>query len=371
MNTQSQAQFYNSVDLSCFPVEFNSRNSAGWLGPFIMIFALFWGGMPTSVLVTSMIQGKFEPGMLLLLFFTFIGIGVFVLGIVLTFSKTRYAITTDSVSCAVQKLGKNQHWTEPLFNYQGVAMRSEHHSSSGRRGSSYTLYIVELRHSSDEKTVLLYQSKSDANIRQIWENSAKVLKIPALEFVNGKIRKREVEDLDKSVRELMQENKVKWEDVVLDAPPEGVKVEYNQGFYVLTIAHCNAPWSVMKVLGMIVLGIMGFFMMVGSYVLAILALLGVLCLVFWLYGVKTELRINSQRLERFFVYPWGKQRAVVLETREIEGVQFKSSADNEGRSRDKLVIATDRKGSINISTGWITYETLEWLRSAMLKILSI
>lgn len=371
MNTQKKPRFYKSVDLSRLPVEFNSRNSAGWLGPVIMIFAIFWGGMPTAVLVTSISQGTFEPGMLLVLFFTGIGIGAFVLGLALTFSRTRYKITSDMVFCTLRKFRKSECWQESLANYQGVAMRSEYHSSSGRRGSSYTLYIVELRHIREEKTVLLYQSQSDQHIREIWENSAKALREPALEFVDGKLQRRELEDLDKSVRELMLEEKVKWQDVTLETPPEGIKVAYDQGFYVLTISHCNAPLSVMKALGFVVLGFIGFFAMVGLYWMGILAFFGAAWLTFWLYGIKTEFRMNSKHVEKFSVYPWGKQKTVVLQAKEIEGVQFKSSADTEGMRCDRLVIATDRKGSVDMSTGWITHETLEWLRSAMLKILAM
>jgi len=250
-------------------------------------------------------------------------------------------------------------------------MRSEHHSSSGKRGSSYTLHVVELRHQSENKTVLLYQSKSDRHIREIWESSAKALQKPALEFVDGKLQKRELEDLDKSVRELMTEDKVKWQDVAVENPPEGIKIVYDQGFYVLTVSHCNAPWQVMKVLGLIVAGFIALLTVLGVYFIAGLVALAVLWQIFWLYGVKTELRVNSQRIEKAFLYPWGRSRTAVLEAGRIEGVQFKSSADNQGGSKDKLVITTDQEGMITISTGWIDHETLAWLRSAMLKILSM
>ncbi|HRZ40748.1 MAG TPA: hypothetical protein P5246_07050, partial [Candidatus Omnitrophota bacterium] len=359
------------VDLRHLPVEFNDVNSAGWLGPFIMLFAFVWGGGPTGFLVQNILNGTFEPGMLLVLFFTVLGAGLFIFGFVLTFHKERYRISSEEVCCTTQKFRRSEQWREPLANYQGVVMRSEYHKRSGRHGSSYTLYIVELRHPQHEKTVLLCQSRSDRSVRRIWEDSAKALRKTAMEYVDGKLHTREPEDLDKSVRDLMQEGKVKWEDVSLDVPPDGVRLGYDQGSYVFTVSHCNAPWPVMKVLGLIVAGLIALLTVTGIYFIAGLAALAVLWQIFWLYGVKTELKVNSQRIEKAFLYPWGKSGTAVLEAGRIEGIQFKSSADNRGGSRDKLVITTDQEGMVRISTGWITNETLEWLRSAMLKALSL
>jgi len=72
-----------NVDTAHLPFEWESSKGSKAAGVFLVIFALFWGGMPTAILVGSIASGKFEPEILFTLIFTVIGIGIFIGGLAL------------------------------------------------------------------------------------------------------------------------------------------------------------------------------------------------------------------------------------------------------------------------------------------------
>ena len=78
-------------------------------------------------------------------------------------------------------------------------------------GLAYTLHKVVLKHAREEDLdVLLYQSRSDRGVRLRAETLSRLLKRPILrEEVDGSFSERAVEDLDKSVRELVEEGSLR------------------------------------------------------------------------------------------------------------------------------------------------------------------
>lgn len=92
---------------------------------------------------------------------------------------------------------------EEIDRYAGIAYCEEFHAGS-KNSSPYTFYIVELYHTDTKKTVIAYPSNSVHGVRAIWEDSCRQLNLPAIEKVGRTLIKRYVEDLDKSVRDLVK-----------------------------------------------------------------------------------------------------------------------------------------------------------------------
>ena len=95
--------------------------------------------------------------------------------------------------------GDKKGFKDKLENYEGVRFRIEFFQFGFLNKNKY---IIELYHKNHNKTVPLYISTSDKNIRRIWEYYARQLKLPALIMTDEGMAVRKVEDLDKSLREL-------------------------------------------------------------------------------------------------------------------------------------------------------------------------
>lgn len=96
-------------------------------------------------------------------------------------------------------LGKKKTIREPLKNYEGVMLRIEFFQCGFMNKNKY---IVELHHKNSQKTIPLYITTSDKNIRKIWETYAAKLNMPTLIETDEGILKRETKDLGKSLREM-------------------------------------------------------------------------------------------------------------------------------------------------------------------------
>ena len=95
--------------------------------------------------------------------------------------------------------GDKKGFKDKLENYEGVRFRIEFFQFGFLNKNKY---IIELYQKNHNKTVPLYISTSDKNIRRIWEYYARQLKLPALIMTDEGMAVRKVEDLDKSLREL-------------------------------------------------------------------------------------------------------------------------------------------------------------------------
>jgi len=102
-------------------------------------------------------------------------------------------------------IGIKHQFKEPLSNYLGVRLRVLFVQSGLFNKNRY---IIDLYHQDSNKIVPLYISTSNKNIRQIWEDYAKVLQLPALSVGDRGLVSREYEDLDKSLKELSKEGKL-------------------------------------------------------------------------------------------------------------------------------------------------------------------
>lgn len=102
-------------------------------------------------------------------------------------------------------IGVKHQFRESLKNYLGVRLRVLFVQSGLFNKNRY---IIDLYHQDSNKIVPLYISTNDKNIRKIWENYARILKMPALSVGDRGLVQREYDDLDKSVRELAHAGKL-------------------------------------------------------------------------------------------------------------------------------------------------------------------
>ncbi|MBR5154530.1 MAG: hypothetical protein IKW58_02270 [Alphaproteobacteria bacterium] len=102
-------------------------------------------------------------------------------------------------------IGVKHKLTESINNYVGVRLRVLF-TQVGIFAKNR--YIIDLYHEDASKIIPLYISTQNKDIRNIWENYARLFKLPALSIGERGLVKRDYEDLNKSIKELYIENKL-------------------------------------------------------------------------------------------------------------------------------------------------------------------
>ncbi len=93
---------------------------------------------------------------------------------------------------------------ESIDNYEGVRFRIEFFQFGFMNKNKY---IIELYHKNPQKTAPLYISTKSKNIRKIWEYYAQKLNKPTIILTDEGMVKRDVCDLNKSIKEMIKEGK--------------------------------------------------------------------------------------------------------------------------------------------------------------------
>lgn len=136
----------------------------------------------------------------------FIGVGIITS---LVFSYIRYKkILFDGKTVTIvhrPALGSKKTVKEAINNYEGVRFRIEFFQFGFLTKNKY---IIELYHKNPEKIAPLYISTSENKIRKIWEYYAKTLNLPTLVVTDEGMVSRNVEDLDKSLRDMAKEKRL-------------------------------------------------------------------------------------------------------------------------------------------------------------------
>jgi uncharacterized membrane protein len=360
------------INLDSLPVEHEEKGLRS-VGIILAVFSLIWGGFPTVILITSLVQGKFEPGMLLILLFTVIGAGLFFLGISLIFRRKKTRIDKDGVMVEQRSLFGLKLWNEPFSRYKGVGIREEYHSG-GKNSPSYTLYIVELVHDDKDKIVQLYCSKSAEGHRKIWEDYCRKLNMQAVEKDGDSYVTRDVGDIDKTVSELVREGKIELDfDPSRNIPPE-LEVISEGDELVITVfkPKRSAVGAVFGVLLWVVLpaGFIyaGFFTKDAPIIfgfVGIIILLVIFAVIFISTMTKARLRVSSDGASTCRISLWGEWFTQSINSPEVESVKVYK----EDRANGEAVWLSGDKGSICFGEG-LGRETLEWLRGCILKVFS-
>ena len=360
------------LNVDSLPVEHEEKGFKSF-GVFLTVSSLIWGGFPTAILVTALMQGKFEPGMLLILLFTIIGTGLFFLGISMIFRGKKTRIDRNGVTVEQKSLFGRKAWSEPYSRYRGVGIREEYHSG-GKNSSSYTLYIVELVHDQEDKVVQLYCSKSPEGHRKVWEDYCRKLNMQAVEKDGDGYVIRDVGDLDKTVGDLVREGKIEVDfDPSSNVPPE-LEVLPEGDELVITVVRPKRSAGGM-ILGLlfgagIPAGLIyaGFFRpdapIVFGFVGLVIALIAT-AVVFITAFTKARLRLSPSRAATCRISRWGEWFPQGIESAEVESVKvFRKDGSNS-----EAVWMTGDQLSLSFGEG-LGRETLEWLRSCILKVFS-
>ncbi len=358
------------IDLSRLPVTHEDKGSKV-AGIFLILFALLFGGIPTFILLTAISDGSFEPAMLFLLIFTLIGVASLVAGIgVFTHRKT-IRIDGEQVSVDSRSVFGHKTWTESLSRYQGILLRSEHHSG-GKNSSSYTLYIVELYHEDRKKRIRLYQSLSPSDFRRIWQESCRYLNMPGLEGEEGNMTVRDAQDLDKSVRELAQEGKL---DVAFDPdkpPPAGFDLKVDGGKLRITMPRTRGA-AIGLLLGMLFAGV---FVYIGFFIDDAATVFGIVGIVFlgimiaatiWTVISQKILLVAPASIKVFHRTPWGDTRGTELPVEMITNIRIGRPSDNSQERKGVVLTTADR--CLSIGQG-LPDDALQWLQSCLLTVIT-
>ncbi|MEM7255637.1 MAG: hypothetical protein AAF493_29915, partial [Pseudomonadota bacterium] len=197
-------------------------------GVFLLLFGLFFSGIPIVILYTLLTGGevKSDFGALgtTLFLMGFIGIGVCVAlaGLHMLVRRVDVVITSRRVTGRRRGLFGTYSWEDPLDVYRGLLPEKIERRSKNR---SYTLYLVTLKHFGvSKRDVELYRSTKGKQHRRITERFATLLQKPVLTDAGDAMVARDVEDLDKSIGELAREGKVAV-DFDPHAPMPGSRLE--------------------------------------------------------------------------------------------------------------------------------------------------
>lgn len=155
------------------------------------------------------IQGSSGAAAAVLGVFLLFGLGIMALGVGAFMHRLDLEIDSERVRGSRRGLRGSRIWDDPLSDYRGVLAEEEHHSGSKNR-ASYTLHKITLKHRRDDgRDALLYRSRSSTGHRAETEAFARLIGRPVIvEGDDGRYSEREVEDLDKSVAELVGEGKL-------------------------------------------------------------------------------------------------------------------------------------------------------------------
>lgn len=165
------------------------------------------------------------------------GIVPLVIGLVLTFAglrsfyREKMILTSKEVSYTKQSFFRKIEFKESLNQYRGI-LRQIHLKKAPGFGHPTILYSIELSHTDPKKTVTLWKSHQKKLFVETWEHYAKLLKLPAIQKAEkNQFFARHYQDLDKSLRELILEGKIKTTGESLHSPFLKKTLQIHEGIY--------------------------------------------------------------------------------------------------------------------------------------------
>lgn len=256
--------------------------------------------------------------------------------------------------------GKKNIYKEALKNYEGVQLRIEFFQFGFLNKNRY---IIELRHKNLHKVAPLYISTSGKNIRSKWKYYAKKLNLPALILTNDGLVKRDVEDLDKSVKELFREGKLKNDYNAADSLPESVILVRKKDKTVIKMA--KILWDAYNIIawGIIILAAAALLAFVFAYdggfsstVFVIGSLLVLLCAIISLFR-RDKIAIKKHKLVIVHKFPLRNLKKDEINKNDIEAIVV---TENPATGRYFLSITSNTK---NVIFGKkMPAEALDWIR---------
>lgn len=228
-----------------------------------------------------------------------------------------------------------------------------------------------MRHNDRKKTVRLYESRSDLGFRSVWEDYCRQLNLPALELDGARTIKRDAADLDKSVKELVKEGKLKVGFDPARPPPGELALRVDGTVLEFTVVRKKASSlagmfimlafpAVLMGIGFLVKGVPAAVGVAGAVLFALFLLFSV-----WSMLTREQIRIAADEVQTRQLTPWGASGGESVRSSEIETVRI---GTEDGRGQDAVLLETDA-GIVSIGRG-LSPDSLEWLKSCILRVIS-
>lgn len=269
-------------------------------------------------------------------------------------------IDTDYVSYNSKSPFKKESWKIKTSEYLGV-LRTIEERSSGSDNHSNTYHILRLKHVDEEYDMYLHQSLFEKGIREIQENYCKELNLPAL-FVNsnGEYDKREVEELDKTIQNQLNEGSLRATNVHVFKFNKRIQYkELSDGFYLKSYSS-TSHWKWLGLL-MVLGGVSIFVFASEGFVPAVLLLL-MGTYIFVINFQTTEIKASKGWIA-IELSILGKQvRRYNFSISEIEEIKLTKESNN---SRERFLILSDRlQANLYLQ---LNHKEEELLKSRMLR----
>lgn len=340
-------------------------NGSAVLGVFLTLFSLpFWGGAG-FFLINILYKGTFEPGHLLLLIFVLVGIGVFLLGLSQFFSKQSCLLSINTIEFNSKGLFGKKTWSESTRNYEGIFSTTETRSTGGQNSSTYKVYVLRLHHTDKAKSILLYESRQEKPIRGLWEKYSQLFNLPCIEETEEGIIKRDTADLNKSIKQLAQEDKIDIDFSPGMRAPKGLSLDRRIDEW--AISQNSIPVKSFMMIPLVA-AFLSLFVYIGFWtdapvifgIFGIGILLLLMIHLIWCIITTQVCILNNKELRVFHKTPWGKTKGKNLPLNEIESINIKK----RDVMNKYLEIVSDKK-KISFTTG-LSDQSLKWLKNCLL-----
>lgn len=359
------------ISLGQLPMTLQSEGNLS-SGIIICLFALAWGGIPTGILIAGILMGNFTPPLLFTLLFTVIGLSIFIYGLVMIIRREKVVVSSSDVQVSRRSITGSQFWSEPLSAYVGISTHEKHVKT---KNSSYTIYYLILTHSDATKNICLFASRKGEGHRARQEDFCRALQLPAvMGRENGEFVTRGIDDLDKSIKELVRDGKLRVDFSPASQVPAGIELKTENGGLTVSWDRKNIkgmtryliPLLIVLPVGFIILGFILGGVGIVFAVFGIFIVIPVTAAILLGGLVKEEMIIHPSRVTtRIATARWGHFFEKSVDPAKIEEVRIRQG--QMAHDRD-LVLVTD-EGDYKFGKG-LSLESLEWLRQCVIFVIS-
>ncbi|MAG98182.1 MAG: hypothetical protein CMM08_16010 [Rhodospirillaceae bacterium] len=309
--------------------------------PFAGAFSLIFATVASSFLAGAL--PAFGP----VLVFVFVAVCGFLL--LRKFAMPRAQTVTISAREVIASHKGAELWRDNIGAYDGVTWREEMRGSSKNR----TLHqIVELCHKTDSaRTVELWDSQRTEGVRQLWEDAARALDLPALRQTAEGLERRNPDEIDLSLGDRVRSGNI---EAAFDPDAPGGITWSRDGSEIVVKIRPTGRFRVMPMafggffVGILTFVISGFLLAISPGQLLVLALFVVLAAEILLFGLHSRLTVSPQTLSHEVVLTGGlrlNRRRYALDKIEaaavVKGVGFGDRAlrfeTDDGESRIALL----------------------------------
>ena len=189
----------------------------GFLGDFNIVNDSLFG--QADALSSSTTVNSFSASWL------FVGLGLFLIitRLLLLFYGRDFFIGHKFAAVVIQKpFEHGQRMADSLNEYIGVRYRTRIVNVLGL--TSFTQHIIDLQHPNETKTIPLYITKNGENISKKWEELARQMQKPAVFNTANGVIEIEPQDIQKSLPDLISEEKISVSDHNLYKIPHSFKI---------------------------------------------------------------------------------------------------------------------------------------------------